>query len=93
MIPDYSGEFLIIEYDPRLPAPGKRKRSGITPDSCGTPGDPHNLEGGALASRNSCTLLFHLYGISTSAAPHTLMLAGTSLPMRLAAAPRMLLER
>ena len=53
MIPDYSGEFLIIEYDPRLPAPGKRKRSGITPDSCGKAGDPHNLEGGALASRNS----------------------------------------
>ena len=31
----------------------KRKRSGITPDSCGKAGDPHNLEGGALASRNS----------------------------------------
>jgi hypothetical protein len=91
MIPYNSGEFLIIEYDPRLPAPGKRKRSGITPDSCGRAGDPHNLEGGALASRNS--FRFHLYGISTSAAPHTLMLAGTSLPMRLAAAPRMLLER
>eukprot|EP00964_Phaeocystis_antarctica_P155670 scaffold124931_cov39-Phaeocystis_antarctica.AAC.1 len=31
----------------------KRKRSGITPDSCGKAGDPHNLEGGALASHNS----------------------------------------
>ena len=31
----------------------KRKRSGITPDSCGKAGDPHNLEGGVLASRNS----------------------------------------
>ena len=31
----------------------KRKRCGITPDSCGKAGDPHDLEGGALASRNS----------------------------------------
>ena len=31
----------------------KRKRSGIAPDSCGKPGEPHNLEGGALASRDS----------------------------------------
>ena len=31
----------------------KRKRSGITTDSCGKAGAPHNLEGGALASRNS----------------------------------------
>ena len=28
----------------------KRKRSGITPDSCGKAGDPHNLEKGALAA-------------------------------------------
>jgi hypothetical protein len=31
----------------------KRKRSGITSDSCGKAGDPHNLEGRALAFRNS----------------------------------------
>ena len=29
------------------------KSSAITPDSCGKAGDPYNLEGGALASRNS----------------------------------------
>ena len=29
------------------------KSSAITPDSCGKAGDSHNLEGGALASRNS----------------------------------------
>ena len=32
----------------------KRKRSTIAPDSCGKPGEPHDLEGGALVSRNSC---------------------------------------
>ena len=31
----------------------KRKRSAIAPDSCGKPGEPHDLEGGALVSRNS----------------------------------------
>ena len=31
----------------------ERKRSGITLDLCGKAGDPHNLAGGALASRNS----------------------------------------
>jgi len=31
----------------------KRKPSGIAPDSCGKPGAPHDLEGGALVSRNS----------------------------------------
>ena len=41
----------------------KRKRSGITPDSCGKAGDPHNLEGGALA----VSQLFHLY----QAPPHS----------------------
>ena len=35
----------------------KRKRSGITPDSCGKAGDPHNLEGGAPC----VSQLFHLY--------------------------------
>jgi len=54
----------------------------ITPDSCGKAGDPHNLEGGTLVSRNS--------SISISSAAAISMLAGTSLPMRLAAAPRML---
>ena len=33
-----------------LEAAPKRKRSGITPDSCGKAGDPHNLESGALAA-------------------------------------------
>ena len=28
----------------------KRRRSGITPDSCGKAGDPHNLESGALVA-------------------------------------------
>jgi hypothetical protein len=31
----------------------KRKPSGIAPDSCGKPGAPHDLEGGALVSRKS----------------------------------------
>ena len=35
---------------PVLEAAPKRKRSGITPDSCGKAGDPHNLESGALAA-------------------------------------------
>lgn len=30
----------------------KRKRIGITPDSCGKAGDPHNLDGGGLTARN-----------------------------------------
>ena len=33
-----------------MKAAPKRKRSGITPDSCGKAGDPHNLEKGALAA-------------------------------------------
>ena len=33
-----------------LEAAPKRKRSGITPDSCGKAGDPHNLESGAQAA-------------------------------------------
>ena len=35
-----------------IEAAPKRRRSGITPDSCGKPGDPHNLETGALVARS-----------------------------------------
>ena len=59
----------------------KRKRSGITPDSCGKAGDPHNLDSWRVERLRLATLPYQRSAVAIS------MPAGTSLPKRLAAAP------
>ena len=56
----------------------KRKRSGIAPDSCGKPGEPHNLEG--VERWRHATLPSRRSAVASS------MRAGTRAWQRLAAA-------